>query len=192
LALSSSTSSALSIPCIPSTSADVPSKIIPEAILEKFDIGRYIGPNSNLPVEEKLQVFDIWTSEKNYNFNETGEKRSFRFEWLENYTPWLAYSEVANGALCKFCVIFKQKVHRGLQGGFIIKGFSKYNHFHEKARNHAKSEWHKQAIAEAISLIVIKEKKKLSIVNAISQSRADIIAKNREKLGSIVQTIGYP
>ncbi|XP_070158028.1 zinc finger MYM-type protein 1-like [Polyergus mexicanus] len=76
-----------------------------------------------------------------------------------------------------------------LQGGFIIRSFSKYNNFHESARNHAQSEWHKQAVAEAVSLIAIKEKKKLSIVNAIS--RADIIVKNREKLGSIVRTIVF-
>lgn len=78
-----------------------------------------------------------------------------------------------------------------MQGGFIITSFSKYRKFHESARNHAQSEWHQQAVAEAISLIAITDKKKLSIVNAISQSRADIIAKNREKLGSIVRTIVF-
>lgn len=195
LALSSSTSSASSIPCVPSISAVEPaisSSVVHKAIPEKYDIGQYIGPNSNLSFEEKLQIFEnIWVPEKNYNFNKTGEKRSFRFEWLETYAPWLAYSEVVNGALCKFCVIFKQKVHRGLQGGFIIRGFSKYVTFHESARNHTRSEWHKQAVAEATNLIAIKEKKKSSITSAISQFRSDIIVKNREILGSIVRTIVF-
>lgn len=39
--------------------------------------------------------------------------------------------------------------------------------------------------------MVIKENKKQSISNVISQSRADLIAKNREKLSSIIQTIVF-
>lgn len=78
-----------------------------------------------------------------------------------------------------------------MQSAFITRCFSRYKDFHESARNHVRTEWHKQAVAEATILIAINEKKKLSIVSKISQSRADIIAKNREKLGSIVRTIVF-
>lgn len=90
----------------------------------------------------------------------------------------LAYSEVADGALCKFCVLFKQKVHRGFQSFFILKRYKKYKDFNEATRNHIQSEWHKQAISDEINLMTIKENKKQSIFNVISQSRADLIAKN--------------
>lgn len=80
-----------------------------------------------------------------------------------------------------------------MQGSFILKGFKKYKDFKEAARSHVQSEWHKQAVLDGTNLMAIKEKKKLisivSITNLISQSRADLITKNREKLGSIVRTI---
>ncbi|KMQ85056.1 zinc finger mym-type protein 1-like protein, partial [Lasius niger] len=80
------------------------------AISNVYDIGRYIGATSDLSCEEKVEVFmDTWVPEKSFNFKKIGEKRNFRFEWLQTYAPWLAYSEVADGAFCKFCVLFKQK-----------------------------------------------------------------------------------
>lgn len=71
LALSSSTSSASSIPCVPSISAVEPaisSSVVHKAIPEKYDIGQYIGPNSNLSFEEKLQIFENMGSRKKLQF----------------------------------------------------------------------------------------------------------------------------
>lgn len=90
-------------------------------------------------------------------------------------------------ALCKFCVLFKQKVHRGLQSSFILKGFKKYKDFNEAARNHIQSEWHKRTVLDGTNLMIIKEKKKLSITNLIFQTRIDLIIKNCEKLGLIYE-----
>ncbi|KAL0100985.1 hypothetical protein PUN28_019406 [Cardiocondyla obscurior] len=144
----STTSESLSL-CVPSNN-DNNVIVQPSVVsIQKFDIGHYIEPSLNLSVEEKLQIFEnIWVLKKDYNFYKIGEKRRFRYEWLEIYGPWLTYSELDNGAFCKYCA-------------FIIKGFRKYNNFHESARNHVRSEWHKQAVADASSLIAITEKKSL-------------------------------
>lgn len=72
-----------------------------------------------------------------------------------------------------------------------MKGFKKYKDFNKAARNHVQSEWHKQAVLNGTNLMAIKENKKLSIINVISQSKADLITKNRKKLDLIVRTIVF-
>lgn len=161
------------------------------ALVSNFDIGKYI--NNNISAEAKLSVFNnTWVPCKNYNFKKVGESRSFRYEWLESFAPWLAYSEFGDGgALCKFCVLFKPKVHRGLQGSFIVKGFKNYKKFTEAARNHVQSDWHKSALLEGSSLMAIRDESAQSIATCLSKSRQDLIESNRLKLGSIVRTIVF-
>jgi hypothetical protein len=171
----------------PSTSQDLDGS---ERTFNKFDIGHYINTISIMSAEERCAAFkNIWTPSENYNFKKVSVKRSFRYEWLKTYAPWLAYSEVNEGALCKFCVLFKQKVHRGLQGSFVLKGFTKYKDFNEAARNHTRSEWHQNSVSEGTNVMAIYDKQKQSIINSISQSRVDLINKNRTRLESIVRTI---
>lgn len=174
------------------TNASV-SVVEPEAIpfsVDKFDIGQYV--NISLSAEKKIEVFDrIWAPERDFNFKKIGEKRSFRFEWLKTYEPWLAYSKIGSGAYCKFCVLFKQKVHRGLQGSFIKTPFTKFKDFNECAKKHTETEWHKYSLAESTHLLAIKNQDAVTIASAISQARADTISRNREILGSIVRTIVF-
>jgi hypothetical protein len=114
----------------PSVSSSTLASSTGPSFTREFDIGRYIGPVSNISSDEKCEIFiNTWVPDKNYNFKKVGEKRSFRYEWLQTYAPWLAYFEVADGAFCKFCVLFKQIVHRVLQDSFILKGCKKYNEF---------------------------------------------------------------
>ena len=120
-----SASSASEVSCTAGTSNSVSASST--SIQKEFDIGRYVGSFSDGILENNVEVFqNIWVPEEGFDFRKVGEKRSFRHEWLKTYAPWLAYSEVGDGgAFCKFCVLFKQKVNRGLQGSFILKGFKK-------------------------------------------------------------------
>lgn len=156
---------------------------------KEFDIGKFVGSFS-VAVENRCEIFKkIWIPEKGYDFKKAGEKRCFRHDWLQTYDPWLAYSEVGDGAFCKFCVLFKQKVKRGVQGAFILRGFKCYKDFNECARNHAQCEWHRNAVSEGSNLMAIRDNERLSIANVLSQSRLDLIKKNRLILSSIVRTI---
>jgi len=173
-------------------SIDVSSAVVSVPI-NKFDIGRYIGPAGTISIsaEEKIEIFEnTWVPENDYNFQKIGN-RSFRREWLHTFAPWLAYSQVVNGALCKFCVLFKPNVNRGLQGAFILKGFTNFKKFTESARDHVQSGWHKNAVSDGTNLMALKRNEKKSIVNAISQSRLNLIEENRKKLGSIIRTIVF-
>lgn len=139
--------------CSPSLSAAVATPGPSPAIYRQFDIGHYINPVSAISAEDKCEIFqNTWVPDKDYNFK--------TIEWLQTFAPWLAYSEVADGALCKFCVLFKQIAHRGLQGSFILKGFQNYKKFTEAARSHALTEWHKNALSDGTNLMAIKDPKK--------------------------------
>jgi len=124
----------------------------------EFDIGRYIGPVSDTDIspDKKCEIFIYtWIPDKTYNFKKIGEIGVFDMK-LRAYAPWLAYSEVADGAFCKFCVLFKQRVRGGLQGSFILKGFKNYKEFNDATRNHGQSEWHKNALSDGTNLMAIK------------------------------------
>ena len=50
-----------------------------------------------------------------YNFkaDSLGNRRTFRFSWLAQYSPWLAYSPLLKGPFCLTCVLFPQSIHHG-------------------------------------------------------------------------------
>lgn len=102
-----------------------------EVTYYKNDIGHYLA---NVNFDDALK-FDIlcnpWVPCTSYNFKndlKSENGRPFRHIWLEENNTWLWYSVIGGvkGAFCRVCVLFKPNVHRGIQGGFIIKPFTKY------------------------------------------------------------------
>lgn len=160
--------------------------------VDDFDIGNFLR-SSIVSDELKYKVVThVWTPNESYDFKFDGQLRSFRFDWLKLYHPWLCYTKTqGGGALCKFCVIFKPTVHRGTQGGFIIKPFNKYKHLNEAARNHMKSSWHINALSVGTSFIKSMEKTVPNVINQIVTGRNDLINCNRLKLKSIISTIVF-
>lgn len=71
-----------------------------------LDVGTFIG-NKNISDTMKNDLLtNPWTPDNNYNFPKEGTRNlRFKHYWLNSY-EWLVYSEVENGALCKYCVVF--------------------------------------------------------------------------------------
>ena len=44
---------------------------------------------------------------------------SFQLQWLEQF-PWLSYSRVVSGGICRYCILFPEKPGRG-------EGLGRYN-----------------------------------------------------------------
>nr|CAI5866938.1 unnamed protein product [Callosobruchus analis] len=101
----------------------------------------------------------------------------------------MVYSSKLKGALCKFCIVFKPTVKRGVLGSFIIKEFSNYKKLHESAKAHQNSEWHKQSVFSASHFINIVSGKHVNVIEQINTHERETLEKNREKLKSIVSTI---
>ena len=116
-------------------------------------------------------------------------KRRFRHAWLVKYAPWLAYSSKLKGAVCIYCILFAQKVHRGFQGAFITTAFRKYKDFNECARNHMSSSWHMCSQQGAENFMAVKRNPNKEIVCQLDDFIKRIVEANRQKLFSILSTI---
>ena len=112
----------------------------------------------------------------------------FRYAWLSDYSPWLVYSQMLKGAFCKYCVLFPQKIIRGVQGAFVIKPCTKYKDFNEDARSHMQSTWHKGSHEDASNFVALLEAKAVSIDEQLNSSFRRQIQENRNKLGPIIST----
>lgn len=72
-----------------------------------LDIGLYLNTYVNDELRLKL-LEEQWVPPKTYDLKkdlEIDSKRVFRLEWLTTY-PWLSYSGIAKGLLCRICVVF--------------------------------------------------------------------------------------
>ena len=71
-----------------------------------------------LAMQKKLQMLkNIWIPDQSFNFPiTTTSHRSLRFQyrWLIRF-KWLAYSQIENGAFCKYCVLFGSKAGAGVE-----------------------------------------------------------------------------
>jgi len=134
-----------------------------------------------------------WNLDKTYNFKDDlgeNQNRCFRLEWLYQY-PWLAYSKKLKGALCVHCILFRPSIKRGVQGAFIITAFTKYKDFHDSAKKHSQTEWHKEAIMKSKLFSDVITNKKKSIDLQLNDANNELIVKNRDKLRSIISSIVF-
>lgn len=98
---------------------------------QEHDLGDFLGKGKHTGISDCLKLrllTNPWSPNVTYDFKKdvTSDKRTFRYQWLADYAPWLAYSATLKGALCRFCVIFPPNVHRGTQGSFIVRAFTNY------------------------------------------------------------------
>ena len=90
------------------------------------------------------------------------------------------------------CILFHPKVHRGQQGTFIVRHFTKYKHFHESARVHESSQWHIEALQQSkLFLDVVINKKTPSVSEQLDKAAKSEAQLNRKKITSIVSRIVF-
>ena len=156
-----------------------------------LDIGLYVNSRDQLSIEKKLNLIEkTLAPASDYDFpKDSSGTRSFRHVWLEQYSPWLAYSVHSKGALCKYCVLFPQPVTRGLMGSFIKTPFVKYKKFHDAAKSHMTSSWHKGAVEQAQNFLSTVKNPELRIINQMDTAMNEVIEKNRQKLSPILSSI---
>ena len=126
----------------------------------------------------------------NYTFpsHEYGkQKRHFQLSWLSKFNG-LVYSELDDGAYCKYCVLFGQPSPSvpALVGTFITRPLTHLGKASEKLREHFQGlkgwsarKYHLQAVQMAETFINVMSKKQLPIDQQLSQARAVTIEKNR-------------
>ena len=159
----------------------------------ELDVGLYIKSKSGISDDIKYRLLtEPFKPEETYNFKKDvkeGAKRSFRYVWLAQYSPWLAYSPTLKGAVCIYCILFPQTVHRGIQGAFVTSAFTKYKDFNECARNHMSCRWHVNSTADAQNFMRIKRNPNQEIICQLDSSINRTVESNRKKLLSILSSI---
>ena len=84
--------------------------------------------------------------------------------------------------------MFPQPVRRGIQGAFIVRPFSKYRQFHDKANAHLLTQC-RNAAEDASNFIRLCNKPEKNISSQIISNYRIIIERNREKLSSLLKGI---
>ena len=147
---------------------------------------------SKLTRKEKLEILkNPFKPQENHHFkgDVAENQRPFLYPWLEKYSPWLAYSVYARGALCFFCVLFPQAVRRGIQGAFIVRTFTKHRQFYDEAKAHMRSHWHQAATEDAISFMRLCENPEENVVGQINANYRATIEHYRLILNSLLKGI---
>ncbi|XP_050310542.1 zinc finger MYM-type protein 1-like [Anthonomus grandis grandis] len=174
-----------------SSTKDVSHNEEDDIFYHKLDLGNFINPKLPLPDNIRIDVIkNPFKPSINYNFKGDSKegKRAFRYEWFQQF-EWLTYSSKLKGALCKYCVIFRPVVNRGVQGASIVKPFIKYNDFMASAKAHSSSDWHKQSTIKAQNFIKSIERSVLPVIEQICNAERQLIESNRKKLFPIISTI---
>ncbi len=73
--------------------------------------------------------------------------RRFKPEWLKHH-PWMHYSKFSDGVYCRACVVFAPYQAGGQNlGKFVLEPFRYWTNTADKATDHAKSEYHRNAMS---------------------------------------------
>jgi hypothetical protein len=113
--------------------------------------------------------------------------------WLHTYS-WLSYSSVLQGALCRYCVLFKRKwsaIDRAKNplGQFVLKPLSSLNKANEHIQAHEKTEYHVFSKEQAENFIINFENPNKAIDLILDNENQEQEATNRKILSSIIKCI---
>ncbi|XP_026821717.1 52 kDa repressor of the inhibitor of the protein kinase-like [Rhopalosiphum maidis] len=160
------------------------------------DIGNYLNvENIEYCLKHEL-LRNPWVLNTTYDFKsdlKLGRTRAFRHQWLHENGSWLTYSahEGVKGAFCRICVLFKPSIHRGVQGGFIVKPFTKYKDFHASSKIHLSSNWHTESMSRTKDFMDVMKGKKISVIEQVNSGLHKEIETNRLNLKPIISTISF-
>ena len=122
------------------------------------------------------------------------QKRSFQHRWLTRYNG-LVYSELDQGGCCKFCVLFGESAS-SVAGILVSRPLTNLQKASEKLREHFEGigsgkakKYLLPAVEKAELFKSVMEHKLVPVDQQLSRARAMTIAKNKQKLKSIVETI---
>ena len=180
---------------LPTTTNQMPPRIplakVANGLPHHLDIGSYVKITEHLTNNRRYDfLVNTYVPPTDYSYqNDTQGSRCFRHTWINQYSPWLAYSSHLKGALCKYCVLFLQPVHRGLMGAFIVTPFVKYKDFNECARKHMLSSWHKGALQDANNFLTTVQWPELTIMSQMDRAVNKAVTQNLEKLFPILSSI---
>lgn len=155
----------------------------------EFDLGKWIGKSALMTTAQKHEMLKrCWKPAQNYDFHQDAidPKRPFLHNWLQIYEPWLVYTKKSKGALCLYCVLFPPTTVRGILGTFTATPFTRFQKFHESAKSHSSSQFHKNSTMAAKLFV-----DSLPVDVQMVTGHQKLVEKNRKILLSIISTVMF-
>ena len=106
----------------------------------------------------------------------------------------MAYSNIYNGAFCKWCVVFApQTVSRSAKPPGLLVSGSQCNckKAKEHYNNHQNCHYHKLCAAMFDNLVQTDADKSRDVRNALNSSRQKSVEENRNRLSHIIRTVEF-
>ena len=104
--------------------------------------------------------------------------------------PWLRYSEQDNGGYCLPCVLFARSTNLRSDPGILVKNpLTKFQKALESLNKHAEKFYHKTAVVQMDAFLKVMTNQQPSIRGQLSEAASQLVASNRKKLHSIIETI---
>ena len=161
----------------------------------KNDIGNFLG-GPLTDADRRKVLFNCWSPPSGVSFPYVtvgAENRRLQKQWLHEFT-WLAYSNIYNGAFCKWCVVFvPQTVSRSAKPPrWLVSGpHCNYKKAKEHYNNHQNYHYHKLCAAIFDNFVQINADKSRDVRHAWNSSRQKTVEENRNRLSHIIRTIEF-
>ena len=161
------------------------------------DFGRVVKLKAQRPLTDREKLFALenhFVPGKHYQFQSrvfAGRQRRFQVSWLEKYHG-LVYSQMENGAFCKYCVLFGQCEPRVKEFGVLVnRPLINFKKAVDKLRDHFGSKGrrsHQYAADKAMRFSAMMKKRTLAIDYHLSSQREQLAERNCRKLRLIAAT----
>jgi hypothetical protein len=163
----------------------------------KNDIGLFVNKDHVSTLEIYGALAEPWTPSGEYNFPKIKVHQKMRsvcqHSWLSTY-PWLSYSLILRGVLCRYCVLFKRKWSqtdraKNPLGQLVLKPLTSLHKAHDYFQLHEKTDYHlfSKEQAEKFTLNYLNPNNAIDhILDSECQQQE---ATNRKILSSIIKCI---
>ena len=141
-------------------------------------------------VSNKYQLtIQCFVPENTYKFpKDANIGHSFQYRWLAKY-PWLRYSKRADGEFCLACAFFQSSNFCSDPNVLVTTPLTDFKRALEKLDQHSNRAYHKFAIVKMNEFVKVMTRRQGNIQVQLDDACAAQIAKNRQKIQSIVETV---
>ena len=125
------------------------------------------------------------------------QNRSFKHSWLSHYHG-LVYSEIDKGGYCKYCILLGEPAYsvHSFDGALVSRPLTNFKKANDKLREHFEGigseparKYHRIAVERTEAFKAVMENKLIPVDQQLSKARSLTIAKNKQKLMSIAETV---
>lgn len=104
----------------------------------------------------------------------------------------MAYSEVNNGAYCKYCVAFTKNeagVNNQKLGAFVLNKYDDWKHALEDFKNHSNLEYHKKSLLDTNNFLNMLKNPTRAIDKIIDDEKNKQLLQNRKNIIPIIEAV---